>query len=448
MNDNLDGTLSQIGYYDIPLPGNNSLHPLVISQDPLNPKEPPIETPGLPGQGGHAPKIPKRKIIRNEPHGATRTRSRDLVNSDSMELWNYMRPYLPQSLTSISSDDPALRLFDLPRRREVQWRTKTNHMKINDDRREILGTVIYLTGQEHKNGEKSCTHCVRRNGPFPSCMTITNVAPDDIKALVQACANCVFTHNSSTCSIKSGWSRYANERAQTEAPAKKRVLSTDDEREEPATTRRRSNRLDLADEEDMTEDRRKIVTLSLKRHGQTPGVLHETPHTSNGGATKNSSPMALIHAGQFQPDEVLEMEDWEIAPGRIRGGGADVNNSKSLASSCFDNCAFHVLIPSCFPDIAFSKSYLETNQAVRVSRDVTFEVKSIKSGHNLELEADRTKTRYCTLASGKLHVNVEDQEPFTIGPHGLFKVAPGSTAKIQNRLYIDSVLHISTYADG
>lgn len=85
---------------------------------------------------------------------------------------------------------------------------------------------------------------------------------------------------------------------------------------------------------------------------------------------------------------------------------------------------------------------------MRVSRDVTYEVKSIKSGHNLELEADQTKTRYCTLASGKLYIKVQEQEPFTIGPHGLFKIAPGSAAKIQNRLYIDSVLHISTYADG
>lgn len=338
MNDNLDGTLSQIGYYNIPLPGSNILQPLVISQDSLDPKEFPMETPGLPGQGGHAPKIPKRKIIPDEPHGATRTRSRDLTTSDSKELWSYMRPYLPQSLTSISSDDPALRLFDLPRRREIQWRTKMHHTKINDDRRQILGTVIYLTGKEHKNGEKSCTHCVKRNGPFPSCMTITNVASDGIKALVQACANCVFTHNASTCSIKSGWSKHANEQSQTEALTKKRVLSTDDENEQPATTRRRSNRLGFPDEEDKIEQRRKIVTLSFKRHGQTPGI-HETTHTSNGGAMKNLPSTALIHTGQFQPEEMLEMEDWEIAPGRIRGAGADVNDSRSLRT--FFSLTFH-----------------------------------------------------------------------------------------------------------
>lgn len=250
-----------------------------------------------------------------------------------------MRPFLPRSLTSISVDDPAIRLFDLPRRREVQWRTKMRHIKVNDDRRQILGLVIYLTGMEHKNGEKSCTHCVKRNGPFPSCMTITNVAPDDIKSMVPACANCVFTHNAPSCSIKFGWKGYANERPETEANTKKRVLGTNDENEEPPTTRRRSDRRDLPDEEDKTEHRRKIVTMSLKHYGQNPG-LHEatqfplqTRAASNGGAMKDEPSKALIHAGQFQPDEMLEMEDWEIAPGRIRGAGVDVNNSKSFARS-------------------------------------------------------------------------------------------------------------------
>lgn len=302
-----------------------------------------MKAPGLPGQGGHVPKLPKRKLLVNEPPGATRTRSRDLTTSDSTELWNYMRPYLPRSLTSISFDDPATRLFDLPRRREVQWRTKMHHNKVNDDRRQILGMVIYLTGKEHKNGEKSCTNCVKRNGPFPSCMTITDVAPDHIKSLVQACANCVFSHNASSCSIKSGWNQNANERSQVQATTKKRVLSTDNGNEGPATTRRRSDRRGFSDEEGKAEHRRRTVAMSMERHGQIPG-LHEDTHyplqtrvTSNGAAMKNEPSKALIHEGQFQADEMLEMEDWEIAPGRIRGAGADVNNSKSCGRSSFDN---------------------------------------------------------------------------------------------------------------
>lgn len=433
LNDNQDGTLSQIGYYDEPLPGNNSLQPLVVSTNPLDPNEPPMETPGLPGV--YVPRILKHKVVIKKPDGPAQNLSTHPRASISKELWNYMRPYLPESIDSIPSHDPVFHLLDLPRQREVQWRVNMHNVKVTDDMKQILGLIVYLTGEEHKNGEKSCTHCIRRNGPFPSCMTLTNGVPEDAKSMVQACANCIFTHKSSACSIKSGWARYASERSPSEATAKKRVLSTDDESEEPAATRRRSDRLGHADREDRSGQRRKIVKLSLKRNdsnNQTSGlgvVAHlpvQMGTASDGGAIKNEPSSALIHAGQVQPEELLEMEDWEIAPGRIRGAGADgINNS-----------------------IAFSKSYLEANQTVRVSRDVTFEVKSIKSGNNLELKADQANTRYCTLASGKLYVKVEEQEPFTIGPHGLFKIAPGSAAKIQNRLYIDSVLHISTYSDG
>lgn len=98
-------------------------------------------------------------------------------------------------------------------------------------------------------------------------------------------------------------------------------------------------------------------------------------------------------------------------------------------------------------DIAFSKSYLETNRAVQVSAEVQFEVKTIKSGSSLQVEADSSRMRYCSVASGKLRVCVDEQPEFTIGPHGMFKVEPGATARAQNRLYIDSVLHITSHKD-
>lgn len=98
-------------------------------------------------------------------------------------------------------------------------------------------------------------------------------------------------------------------------------------------------------------------------------------------------------------------------------------------------------------DIAFSKSYLETNQAVQVSADVQFEVKTVKSGGSLQVDADAGKTRYCSLASGKLRVRVEQQPEFTIGPHGMFKVRRGLKALVQNRLYVDSVLHIASHKE-
>lgn len=82
---------------------------------------------------------------------------------------------------------------------------------------------------------------------------------------------------------------------------------------------------------------------------------------------------------------------------------------------------------------------------MRVSRDVTFEVKTIRAGNSLDLEANRINTRYCVISNGKVHVTIAKDHPFIIGQHGLFKIAPGARARIQNKLYIDSVLHISTY---
>lgn len=76
-----------------------------------------------------------------------------------------------------------------------------------------------------------------------------------------------------------------------------------------------------------------------------------------------------------------------------------------------------------------------------------FEVKTIRSGNSLQLEADSTKARYCSLASGKLRIRIDEQPEFTIGPHGMFKIKPGLKACVQNRLYIDSVLHIVSHKD-
>lgn len=293
-----------------------------------------METAGLPGQASQAPKLSKHKINIKIPPSTAHTQSMSLSTGRNKELWDYMRPYLPKSLTSISSDSKALSLFSLPRQRDIRWRTNSPHVEVEDDKRQILGLLIYLTGEVYKNGERSCTHCVKRIGPFPDCMTLTKGVPEDAQSMVRSCANCVFTHKSSSCSIKSGWSKEADERAQSEGAGKKRVWATDDESEVPAAMRRRSDRLGFADEDDNMGPRKK--TRDGREPGREsgpsgavrmPGLLKTV---SNGSVSRTQSSSALIHAGQVQPDDLLEMEDWEIAPGRIRGTDADgINNSKS-----------------------------------------------------------------------------------------------------------------------
>lgn len=83
-----------------------------------------------------------------------------------------------------------------------------------------------------------------------------------------------------------------------------------------------------------------------------------------------------------------------------------------------------------------------------MAADVSFRVDTIKSGHKLEFEAATSKARYCSVASGKLRVTIDGQPEFVIGPHGVFKIKPGVKAWAQNRLYIDSVVHVVSVEDS
>ncbi|KAK4152330.1 hypothetical protein C8A00DRAFT_44588 [Chaetomidium leptoderma] len=114
------------------------------------------------------------------------------------------------------------------------------------------------------------------------------------------------------------------------------------------------------------------------------------------------------------------MEDWEIAPGRIR---------ETAAASSSET-------------IAFSKPYLSTAQAVPVcDNDVAFRVDTVLSGNVLQLESDPHKTRLCSVAVGKVRVKIGDEAEFVVGPHGMFKVKAGVACSVRNGLYLDAVLH-------
>ncbi|KAL2258114.1 hypothetical protein VTK26DRAFT_8704 [Humicola hyalothermophila] len=133
---------------------------------------------------------------------------------------------------------------------------------------------------------------------------------------------------------------------------------------------------------------------------------------------------SVISQGTFQsPADLLEMEDWEMAPGRIR------------ETSTKDT-------------VAFSKAYLSvgpaSDRAVPVCDDVAFRVDTIHAGGTLRLDADPDRIRLCSVAAGKVRVRIGDDEPeFVVGPHGLFKVKAGVGCVVRNGMYIDAVLHVT-----
>ncbi|KAF3765691.1 hypothetical protein M406DRAFT_256592 [Cryphonectria parasitica EP155] len=312
-----------------------------------------------------------------------------------------MKPHLTVH-RSVPNKNWAQHVFHLPRVRELIWNAEriVGHPFRDSHPRDITALIVQITGVEAR---VPCAKCRRGKGPFAGCIMISPDAPSEAKSsILSCCANCYFTHSKPSCSVKSGWKGRAGDKSESSSS--------------------------LAPLPPVAEPRSKIVKLFLNRKPAASAVASagdvRTTAKKEAAATA-TDPSAFISAGQFQPEVPLEMEEWEIAPGRIREEGVErVNN------------------------IAFSKSFLESDQSVPISADVTFEVKTIKSGHWLEFEGVATKMRYCSLASGKLYVSIQGQPDFAVGPSGLFKIMPGLKFSVQNRLYINSVLHItSMYSD-
>ncbi|OAA62801.1 hypothetical protein SPI_04341 [Niveomyces insectorum RCEF 264] len=138
---------------------------------------------------------------------------------------------------------------------------------------------------------------------------------------------------------------------------------------------------------------------------------------------------ALMTPGHMRPTaEQLEMEDWEVAPGRI------VRNTGRPGFEQSEN-------------VAFSNAYLTSNQMVPIDHNMSFRVQVVHPGATVAVAADPRATRICSLAAGKLHVRVGDDVEFALGPNGMFRAKPGAAFAVENRLYVDAYLHISEVRD-
>jgi mannose-6-phosphate isomerase-like protein (cupin superfamily) len=70
----------------------------------------------------------------------------------------------------------------------------------------------------------------------------------------------------------------------------------------------------------------------------------------------------------------------------------------------------------------------------------------LKPGSANHWTVEDDKLRTCSVASGKVRVTM-NEKTFNLGPNGMFVVRPGQTCKVENRLYIDSVVHCTTIGD-
>ncbi len=113
--------------------------------------------------------------------------------------------------------------------------------------------------------------------------------------------------------------------------------------------------------------------------------------------------------------EMLEMEEWEVAPGRIRKSADGICESKSwrktaVCLSIEENSADNNTL-----DIAYSNTYLSSSQMIKVDPSVSFHVELVRRGSTHRFPKINGGTRFCSVAAGKLRVRIDEVE-FAIGP--------------------------------
>lgn len=83
------------------------------------------------------------------------------------------------------------------------------------------------------------------------------------------------------------------------------------------------------------------------------------------------------------------------------------------------------------------------SRVTKVDSRFTFGVHVLPVDSSLHLDAEPLSIRFCSVAAGKIMVELEGNMPFLIGPHGMFKLMPEMIAQVSNASEEEAVLHVS-----
>ncbi|KAH6893003.1 hypothetical protein B0T10DRAFT_481239 [Thelonectria olida] len=184
-----------------------------------------------------------------------------------------------------------------------------------------------------------------------------------------------------------------------------------------APPRRRKGSLATSDTAETTEV---VKTTEQSRTGQIGHPVHPIQTIRTTETAQTAEPNRASDHGGSTLAYALEMEEWEMAPGR-----------RTNASS---------------QPIAFSSSYLNSSQPVAISDFISVNNIVLKPGNSTNWSADFDTKRMITVIAGKVKVTIGD-EAFDMGPQSIFVILPGHSCKALNRLYIDATLQCVTVAD-
>lgn len=255
-------------------------------------------------------------------------------------------PLVPTGCTQVLLQLPPARSLDLRR-----------PLKKGLDPRELESTLIQLVGEEYPKA--ACTQCRKGTGPFHGCVrahvTIAEQLNPYLKSQKLACANCLFTRQAHSCSVKYSGVRY-NSGAWSLPGAKpaaapkssdpmppsfshaldEEIPETSSSEDNDAETRnllkrRRSGRVSHFAEE--PDPKRRVVTMRVQpdKLGATTSAPAFVPRSRvPAHAPVSDAVMSGVNPATTQ--DILEMEDWEM-DGHIPA--TDPSTSDQSESPCF-----------------------------------------------------------------------------------------------------------------
>ncbi|KAH7630889.1 hypothetical protein B0T09DRAFT_126534 [Sordaria sp. MPI-SDFR-AT-0083] len=317
----------------------------------------------------------------------TKSTSTVHLTEDQKRLWDYIKPHL-----AFTKEVPEVgyikELLSLPRVRDLVLPLSEPFAEKHT--RDIAALIIQVTG-DGLDGIP-CTRCRREQGPLfkGGCVAIKTTAHPEARRVYQACANCTYDSKGGACSRGKG----IPVRPQPPFP-----------RKAPETNKGTDG-------------------VWLKRGGAGGGgaawaLALAAPRPPRQAAPAKAT-TSLVSAGEVQSAYMFDMEEWEVAPGRILKSNSD----KPIG-------------------FAYSKAFLSTSHTVPVCNDVQFQVKTIHTGQTITMDPEDGQTRLVSVATGKLRVKVGDEPEVMIGQHGMFRIEPGQACTIENRVYVDATLHVT-----
>ncbi|KAI1013933.1 hypothetical protein LB504_008922 [Fusarium proliferatum] len=363
-NDNGDGTLTKVGNYQKDGPGGTP--GIVVSRNPLPPDAPPPVDPGL----SVFASFQQNRVSRAAEQERKTTRSQDSPCRPAMqesEVKQYLHQHLSPAQKSHQREDINF-MLTLPRIRELPEGWKHTHRGSNLDMTHYSCAVAYLVGTCVVGSEQCTANTTRPSARLSQpCVRLPIGMSATAKQAFSALESCVGCRYWCHLQRRSNGCDWCPEPKLGRGSASSRSSSS--EELNPPMDLDDSGGVDI-----MTE-------VQPKR---------EKRRSSGNDAAMRDQTVAM---GRPETGVELEMEDWEVAPGRIKDESSD--------------------------NVAYSNSYLTSGQPVTVSEDVSFNVIILKPGSANHWAVEDDKLRTCSVASGKIRVTM-NEKTFNLGPNGIF----------------------------